>query len=60
MSKFCTWHYNQLAAFIAIDIPEGVIEGSKRRVALRLAKRLADLDPEFDAERFLRACGVTS
>jgi len=63
--KYNGRHYNDLADFIKAlpdpgDSPAPVkaMEVIKRRVAERLADRLAADNPQFDREKFLKACGV--
>ncbi|GAF96838.1 unnamed protein product [marine sediment metagenome] len=64
--KYNIRQYIDLAAFLKEDYPGDVglaltpfqLEESKRRVAERLADRLAADSPAFDREKFLKACGV--
>jgi len=63
--RYNTRHYDDLAKFLRAE-PEGIAAvhskhlmlESKRRVAERLADHLAADNPQFDRERFLKACGV--
>lgn len=45
-------HYTTVAAIIRI-MPEGL---SHREIALHFARELRPTNPNFDEERFLRAC----
>lgn len=64
--KYNSRHYEDLAEFLKEDYPGDIglaltpfqLEESKRRVAQRLADRLAADSPHFDREKFLEACGV--
>lgn len=48
------------ALCVARDIPCGTVLQMHSTIALELASALADTNPRFDRERFLRACGVAS
>lgn len=61
--KYDTRQHQDLAAFVremanALGPPDDLLLESKRRVAERLADRLAKDNPRFDRKRFLEACGV--
>lgn len=59
MPKYNIRQYIDLAAFIAVDLPDaGLWKASKRRVAERLADRLVADNPAFDRVKFLAACGL--
>ncbi len=61
-SKYSSRHHDDLAVFIkeelAKALPNSLMMKSKRRVAERLADRLAADNPQFDREKFLKACGL--
>ena len=51
-------HFATVAAIIA-DMDDGTMSRDDVRcVAEHFARKLADTNPRFDRERFLRACGV--